>query len=224
MGYSPYGNYGNPFAAQPYGSKAGNYNPPEFNTNPKYMMGGSPYSASPSDPKASGKYGQTDGPYSPESISLGADAKSSVKYGNPSLPFEALGPVTDGQSIEQPVLQYEAPSIDGAKSVDQFGEGEVQPQPIAPLVDGAGQGPASYIKGGVRADAVSLPAAPTDGPFTGSATSLGNSPVDTPTEVETPQHNLAQQKHKGPQLPQAWTGGNEQKHNLKGFFGNGYHG
>ncbi|KAK2866089.1 hypothetical protein Q7C36_002145 [Tachysurus vachellii] len=183
MGYSPYGNYGNPFAA-PYGSKAaGNYNPPEINANPK----------------------------------------SAAKYSNPSLPFEALGPVTDGQSVDQPALQYEAPAIDGVKSVDQFGEGEVQPEPLAPLVDGAGQGPASYIKGGVRAEAVSLPAVPTDGPFTGSATSLGNSPVDTPTEVETPQHNLAQQKYKGPQLPQAWTGGEEQKHNLKGFFGNGYH-
>ncbi|GAA6092063.1 calymmin isoform X11 [Tachysurus ichikawai] len=212
MGYSPYENYGNPFVAQPYGSKAaGNYNPPEFNTNPKsaakYMMGGSPYSASPSDPKASGKYG----PYGGQQHGFPAVAGNSGKYGNPSLPFEALGPVTDGQLVEQPALQYEAPAIDGVKSVDQFGEGEVQPQPIAPLVDRAGQ-------------AVSLPAAPTDGPFTGSATSLGNSPVDTPTEVETPQHNLAQQKHKGPQLPQAWTGGNEQKHNLKGFFGNGYHG
>ncbi|MCI4383951.1 hypothetical protein PGIGA_G00032570 [Pangasianodon gigas] len=126
-------------------------------------------------------------------------------------------------------LQYEAPAIDGVKSVDQFGDGEVQPQPIAPLVDGVGEGPASYVKGGVRAESVSLPAAPTDGPFTGSAVSLGNPayfPVDTPTEAVTPQHIPVQQNLKGPQLPQdkSWTGGKELKHDLKGFFGNGYHG
>ncbi|XP_053496354.1 calymmin [Ictalurus furcatus] len=218
---NPYGKYGNPDAASPYGSKAaGNYNPLEFNANPKsagkYSMGGSPYTASTSDSGKygpyggqqlglqavagnSGKYGQSVGPYDPEPISLGGDAKSSGKYGNPSLPFEALGPVTDGQSIDQPVLQYEAPAIDGLKSVDQFGDGEVQPQPIAPLLD----------------DRV------------GEAVSLENpafSPVDTPTEAATPQHIPVQQNLKGPQLPQSWTGGKELTHDLKGFFGNGYHG
>ncbi|XP_034164912.2 calymmin isoform X12 [Pangasianodon hypophthalmus] len=228
MGYNsnPYGTYGNPYAAQPYGSKeAGNYNPLEF-ANPKsaakYRMGGSLYTASPSETKASGKYG----PYGGQQLGLPAVAGNSGKYGNPSLPF---GPVTDGQTIDQSALQYEAPAIDGVKSVDQFGDGEVQPQPIAPLVDGVGEGPASYVKGGVRAEAVSLPAAPTDGPFTGSAVSLGNPaywPVDTPTEAVTPQHIPVQQNLKGPQLPQdkSWTGGKELKRDLKGFFGNGYHG
>ncbi|XP_053541264.1 calymmin isoform X2 [Ictalurus punctatus] len=230
---NPYGKYGNPDAASPYGSKAaGNYNPLEFNANPKsagkYSMGGSPYTASTSDSGKygpyggqqlglqalagnSGKYGQSVGPYAPEPISLGGDAKSSGKYGNPSLPFEALGPVTDGQSIDQPVLQYEAPAIDGLKSVDQFGDGEVQPQPIAPLLDDrVGEGPASYIKGGVRAEV--------------SLENPAFSPVDTPTEAATPQHIPVQQNLKGPQLPQSWSGGKEPKHDLKGFFGNGYHG
>ncbi|MCJ8738193.1 hypothetical protein PDJAM_G00032660 [Pangasius djambal] len=233
MGYNsnPFGTYGNPYAAQPYGSKeAGNYNPLEF-PNPKSAAKYRPYGGQqlglPAVAGNSGKYGQTVGPYAPEPISRSGDAKSSGKYSNPSLPFEALGPVTDGQSIDQPALQYEAPAIDGVKSVDQFGDGEVQPQPIASLVDGVGE--ASYVKGGVRAEAISWPAAPTDGPFTGSAVSLGNPaylPVDTPTEAVTPQHIPVQQNLKGPQLPQekSWTGGKEPKHDLKGFFGNGYHG
>ncbi|XP_058262380.1 calymmin [Hemibagrus wyckioides] len=230
MGYGPYGKYGNPYATQPYGAKAaGNYNPPEFNANPKsaakYMMGGSPYSAGASDPKASGKYG----PYSGQQLGLPAVAGNSGKYGQSFGPYapESISVGADAKSSGKYASQYEAPGIDGVKSVDQFGDGEVQPELIAPLVDGVGEGPASYVKGGVRAEAVSLPAASTDGPFTGSATSLGNpgySPVETPTEAETPQHIPLQQNLKGPQLSQAWTGGEEQKHNLKGFFGNRYNG
>ncbi|XP_046709772.1 calymmin [Silurus meridionalis] len=243
-GSNPYGKYGNPYAAQPYASKAaGNFNPFGYNASPKssaqYKTEGSLYTAGATGAKASGKYGpyggqlglpagnfgiygQNVGPYAPEPLSLSGDAKSSGKYGSPSLPFETLGPVTDGQSIDQPALQYEAPAIDGVKSVDQFGDGEVQPQPIASLLDGVGAEPASYVKGAVRAEAVSLPAVPTDNPFTGSAVSLGNpahSPVDTPTAAVTQQHVSAQQNLKGPQA-QFWTGGKELKHNLKGFFGN----
>ncbi|KAF7704972.1 hypothetical protein HF521_020258 [Silurus meridionalis] len=224
-GSNPYGKYGNPYAAQPYASKAaGNFNPFGYNASPKssaqYKTEGSLYTAGATGAKASGKYGpyggqlglpagnfgiygQNVGPYAPEPLSLSGDAKSSGKYGSPSLPFETLGPVTDGQSIDQPALQYEAPAIDGVKSVDQFE-------------------PASYVKGAVRAEAVSLPAVPTDNPFTGSAVSLGNpahSPVDTPTAAVTQQHVSAQQNLKGPQA-QFWTGGKELKHNLKGFFGN----
>ncbi|KAM9462117.1 calymmin [Clarias gariepinus] len=221
-GSNPYGKYGNAYAAQTFGSKAaGNYNPFGFNADPKsapkYRMEGSPYAASASDAKASGKYGPYGGQQFGVPVNYG-------KYGHPSLPFEALGPVTDGQSVDQPALPYEVPVIDGVKSVDQFGDGEVPHQPIAPLVDGVGEGPVSHIKGGVQAEAV-----PTGSPFTGSAASLGNSahpPVDTPSEAVTPQHLLIQQNLKGPQLHQAnsWTGDEEPKHNLKGFFGNGYHG
>lgn len=59
------------------------------------------------------------------------------------------------------------------------------------------------------APAVSLPAAPTDAPLTGSEVSLGNpafSPIGTPTDAVTQQHIPVQQNLKGPQMPQSWTG------------------
>ncbi|XP_076857056.1 calymmin isoform X3 [Brachyhypopomus gauderio] len=143
-----------------------------------YGFGGLPYGASLGpDTGKTGKYGQPAVPYAPVSVGLGGDAKSSMKYGkygNPALAFDALGPVTDGKSIDQPVLPYEplapAPQIDSVKSVDQFGQGKVPLPNNMGVGDGVGDGTVKstdkYGTGGVRgiqAEVVSFPAAPLTG-------------------------------------------------------------
>ncbi|XP_026864987.2 calymmin [Electrophorus electricus] len=170
LGSKPAGNYGSPFGSKPAGSYGGPFGsqlqelslPPQTagkyglgglkygghggDTTPSgtYGVGGLPYGASlGSDSGNTGKYGPPAVPYSPESVSLGGDTKSGVKYGNPALAFDALGPVTDGKSIDQPALPYEplapGPQIDGVKSVDQFGEREIPPQHNMGIVDGFGE-------------------------------------------------------------------------------------
>ncbi|KAL6474922.1 hypothetical protein MHYP_G00159620 [Metynnis hypsauchen] len=181
-------------------------------------MGGLPYGGQPlnlsPDAGKSGKYGQPAMPYAPESISFGGEAKLAGKYSQPALPFDAglVGPVTDGQSVAQPVLPYEAlppgPEIDGMKSVDQFGEGELPPQPDATLVHGFGEGDAksagtgSYIGRGIQPEAISFPAAPTTGPSPALAGSA-SLPLVTAALPETGPSSLVppQSEQPSPQLP-----------------------
>ncbi|KAG1941187.1 progestin and adipoQ receptor family [Pimephales promelas] len=69
--------------------------------------------------------------YNPETISFGGDAN----YGNPAVSYELLGPVTDGQSVDENrslETLHQGPEIDGQKAIDQYGDGEVQPHPDAP--------------------------------------------------------------------------------------------
>ncbi|XP_062859949.1 calymmin [Trichomycterus rosablanca] len=237
----PYAQYGNLYPAQPYyGPKTGNYNPKPLglNVDPrsagKYGMGGFPYGGQPlgpgSETKTSGKYDQPAVPYVPEPVSLGGDAKSASKYGNPALPFQ---PQTDGQIVNQPVQPYKAlpssPAIDG---VNQFGEGKVPTQSFSPLVNGAGEessGPVSYVKGGVQAEAISYPSAPTAEPSLIPLQSLGNpalSPLAAYPRAATPQQIQVQHQLQVQLQPQtkSWTGGNEGQHSLKGFFAKGYQG
>ncbi|XP_037400173.1 calymmin [Pygocentrus nattereri] len=181
-------------------------------------MGGLPYGGQPlnlgPDAGKSGKYGQPAMPYAPESISFGGEAKLAGKYDQPALPFDSglVGPVTDGQSVAQPALPYEAlppgPEIDGMKSVDQFGEGEIPPQPDAALVHGFGEGDAksagtgSYISGGIQPEAISFPAAPTAGPSPALAGSA-SLPLVTAALPETGPSSLGppQAEPPSPQLP-----------------------
>ncbi|KAL7870021.1 hypothetical protein AOLI_G00140090 [Acnodon oligacanthus] len=179
--------------------------------------GGLPYGGQPlnlgPDAGKSGKYGQPAMPYAPESISFGGEAKLAGKYSQPALPFDSglVGPVTDGQSVDQPALPYEAlppgPEIDGVKSVDQFGEGEIPPQPDAALVHGFGEGDAKSAGtgsygGGIQPEAISFPAAPTAGPspaLPGSA----SLPLVTAALPETGPSSLLppQAEAASPQLP-----------------------
>ncbi|KAL7857375.1 hypothetical protein SRHO_G00162740 [Serrasalmus rhombeus] len=231
MGYGPdpYGSYGNPYVAQPYAPKpAGKYGAPYnpkplgLSVDPKSMgkygigglpyggqhlgpgskakssgsqlgMGGLPYGGQPlnlgPDAGKSGKYGQAAMPYAPESISFG-EAKLAGKY---ALPYEALPP---------------GPEIDGMKSVDQFGEGEIPPQPDAALVHRFGEGDAksagtgSYISGGIQPEAISFPAAPTAGPSPALAGSA-SLPLVTAALPETGPSLLGppQAEPPSPQLP-----------------------
>ncbi|XP_016378385.1 calymmin [Sinocyclocheilus rhinocerous] len=139
----------------------------------KYGQKGLHYGGQPFDlrPDAiSRKYGSPESLYNPESLS--GDAKS-AKYGNPAVSYELLGPVTDGQSVEEnrslDVL-HQGPEIDGQKSIDQFGDGEVPPHPDTP---GAGEanaqsinkyGMGDYTDGRVQPEVVSFPGVPTVGP------------------------------------------------------------
>ncbi|XP_042591133.1 calymmin isoform X7 [Cyprinus carpio] len=164
----------------------------------KYDFGGLPYNGQPlgyGGDKSSGKYGQKglhyggqpfdlrpdamsvnygspESLYNPESLSLSGDAKS-AKYGNPAVSYELLGPVTDGQSVEENrslEALHQGPEIDGHKSIDQFGDGEVPPHPDTP---GAGEanaqsinkyGTGDYTDGRVQPEVVSFPGVPTVGP------------------------------------------------------------
>ncbi|XP_016089067.1 calymmin [Sinocyclocheilus grahami] len=141
----------------------------------KYGQKGLHYGGQPLDlrPDAmSGKYGSPESLYNPESLSLSGDAKS-AKYGNPAVSYELLGPVTDGQSVEENrslEVLHQGPEIDGQKSIDQFGDGEVPPHPDTP---GAGEanaqsinkyGMGDYTDGRVQPEVVSFPGVPTVGP------------------------------------------------------------
>ncbi|KAG5263071.1 hypothetical protein AALO_G00282210 [Alosa alosa] len=138
-------------------------------------LGGLPYEAPGPQGQPDGQYGAPEGHYSPETISLGGNAKSG-KYGNPALPYETLpmGPITDGKSVE-PLAPYEAlppvPQIDGVKSIDQFGEGELppQPQPDGQVVLGEGAenpttGKGDYVTGAFQPEVVSFSPAASAGP------------------------------------------------------------
>uniref|UniRef100_A0A672SQU0 Calymmin n=1 Tax=Sinocyclocheilus grahami TaxID=75366 RepID=A0A672SQU0_SINGR len=142
----------------------------------KYGQKGLHYGGQPLDlrPDAmSGKYGSPESLYNPESLSLSGDAKS-AKYGNPAVSYELLGPVTDGQSVEENrslEVLHQGPEIDGQKSIDQFGDGEVPPHPDTP---GAGEANAQSINkyGTIKSNhffldcpaVVSFPGVPTVGP------------------------------------------------------------
>ncbi|XP_056325937.1 calymmin [Danio aesculapii] len=86
----------------------------------------------------SGKYGSPESLYTPETVNLGGNAKS-TKYGNPAVSYELLGPVTDGQSVEENrrlETLHQGPEIDGQKAIDNFGDGEIPPHSDVP---GAGE-------------------------------------------------------------------------------------
>ncbi|XP_039547027.1 calymmin isoform X18 [Pimephales promelas] len=159
-----YGNDGQRYGAKSYNPKAfGKYGHGSlpYNSQPllpesvarssgKYDFGGLPYNGQPHGygqkglqnggqpldlrPDAvSGKYGQgsPESLYNPETISFGGDAN----YGNPAVSYELLGPVTDGQSVDENrslETLHQGPEIDGQKAIDQYGDGEVQPHPDAP--------------------------------------------------------------------------------------------
>ncbi|XP_049320762.1 calymmin isoform X12 [Astyanax mexicanus] len=253
---SKYGYGGSPYGGQPLGYGAKDKS---SKSGSVLGLGGLPYGTQPltvgPDAGKSGKYGQPAAAYAPESVSYGGDGKFAGKYGKPALPFNSgiAGPVTDGQSVEQPALPYEAlpgPEIDGMKSVDQFGEGEIPPQPDAALIQGS-TGTGSYLGGGLQPEAVSFSAPVTAGPPPVSAGSTPL-PLDTavlpeagpsalaPLQAEphsaqlpslTLQPATPQQIHIQQQLKvhlhtqgKSWTGGTEGKYGLKGFLGNGYQG
>ncbi|XP_051522627.1 calymmin [Myxocyprinus asiaticus] len=198
---NPSGKYGNgakpynPKAAGKYGYGSVPYNPqslglesvaksPGFGGLPYsgqptgYGLGGLPYGGQPfglSPDAKSGKYGSPESMYNPESVNLGGSAKP-AKYGNPAVPYDFLGTVTDGQSVDERrslEVLHEGPVIDGQKSIDQFGDGDIPPQPDAPVILGTGEGNAKstdkyrtndYIDGRIQAEVVSFPANPTEGP------------------------------------------------------------
>ncbi|XP_016295405.1 calymmin [Sinocyclocheilus anshuiensis] len=193
-----YGNEGQRYGAKPYNPQAlgkHGYGSLPYNSQPLLPesvakssdFGGLPYNGQPlgyGGDKSSGKYGQKglhyDGqPFdlrpdamSGKYVSLSGDAKS-AKYGNPAVSYELLGPVTDGQSVEENrslEVLHQGPEIDGQKSIDQFGDGEVPPHPDTP---GAGEanaqsinkyGMGDYTNGRVQPEVVSFPGVPTVGP------------------------------------------------------------
>ncbi|XP_067286766.1 calymmin [Pseudorasbora parva] len=192
-GANPY----NPKASGKYGHGSLPYNSQPFlpesvaKSPSKYDFGGLPYNGQPLGnghkglqyggqpldlrPDAvSGKYGESspESLYNPETLSLSSDAKS-AKYGNPAVSYELLGPVTDGQSVDENrslEALHQGPEIDGHKSIDQYGDGEVPPHPDAP---GAGEanaqsiekyGKGDYTDGRVQPEVVSFPGVPTVGP------------------------------------------------------------
>ncbi|XDV44828.1 hypothetical protein PO909_013064 [Leuciscus waleckii] len=197
-----YGNDGQHYGAKPYNPKAlGKYGHGSlpYNSQPllpesvakspgKYDFGGLPYNGQPLGygqkslqyggqpldlrPDAvSGKYGEgsPESLYNPETLSFGGDAN----YGNPAVSYELLGPVTDGQSVDENrslEALHQGPEIDGQKSIDQYGDGEVPTHPDAP---GAGDanaqsiekyGTGDYTNGRVQPEVVSFPGVPTVGP------------------------------------------------------------
>ncbi|KAI4889565.1 hypothetical protein NFI96_028064 [Prochilodus magdalenae] len=187
--YGKYGIGGLPYGGQPLvpGGKA--KSSALSSSGAELGTGGLPYGAQPlslsPDAGKSGKYGQPAVPYAPEHMTYGGDVKSAGKYGQQALPYDSgmVGPVTDGQSVDRPALPYEAlppgPEIDGVKSVDQFGEGEIPPQPDAALLQPFGEGhirstgppqdhhragPGGNVAGGLQPEAISFPAAPTADP------------------------------------------------------------
>ncbi|XP_073683956.1 calymmin [Garra rufa] len=188
--YSPEHGYGNlPYNSQPLlpesVAKSPDFRGLPYNSQPlgyggdkssgKYEQKGPNYGGQPFDlrPDAmTGKYGSPESLYNPESVSLSGDAKS-AKYGNPAVSYELLGPVTDGQSVEENrslEALHQGPEIDGQKSIDQFGDGEIPPHPDTP---GAGEanaqsidkyGTSEYTDGRVQPEVVSFPGVPTVGP------------------------------------------------------------
>ncbi|XP_026133326.1 calymmin isoform X13 [Carassius auratus] len=149
--------YGSDKSSGKYGQKGLHYGGQPFDLRPDAM---------------SGKYGSPESLYNPESLSLSGDAKS-AKYGNPAVSYELLGPVTDGQSVEENrslEALHQGPEIDGHKSIDQFGDGEVPPHPDTPGVEEANAqsinkyGTGDYTDGRVQAEVVSFPGVPTVGP------------------------------------------------------------
>ncbi|KAF4106784.1 calymmin isoform X2 [Onychostoma macrolepis] len=149
--------YGGDKSSGKYGQKGLHYGGQPFDLRPDAM---------------SGKYGSPESLYNPESLSLSGDAKS-AKYGNPAVSYELLGPVTDGQSVEENrslEALHQGPEIDGQKSIDQFGDGEVPPHPDTPgaaeanaqSIDKYGTG--DYTDGRVQPEVVSFPGVPTVGP------------------------------------------------------------
>nr|XP_055031620.1 calymmin [Misgurnus anguillicaudatus] len=213
FGGSPNGYQMNPFGK--YGNGGLQYGTKPYNAGGTYGFGGLPYNNQPfghGGDKFSGKHGFGGLPNGGQSFGLGTDAKS-VKYGNPAVPYEFLGPVTDGQSVEESrnlEALHQGPQIDGQKSIDHFGEGEVPPQPDQPAILAAVDQPAKstdkyetghYANERIQPEVVSFPAAPTEGPVpdvpaitsfdsahlsTGSSLSLEGSPLALlPVPVES---------------------------------------
>ncbi|KAK2876685.1 hypothetical protein Q8A67_020781 [Cirrhinus molitorella] len=160
--YSPQNAYGNlPYNSQPLRPESVAKSPGQKGLN----YGGQPFDLRPD--AMPGKYGSPESLYNPQSVSLSGDAKSS-KYGNPAVSYELLGPVTDGQSVEENrslEALHQGPEIDGQKSIDQFGDGEIPPHPDTP---GAGEanaqsryGTGDYTDGRVQPEVVSFPGVPT---------------------------------------------------------------
>ncbi|XP_059387587.1 calymmin [Carassius carassius] len=159
---------GLPYNGQPLGYGADK-------SSGKYGQKGLHYGGQPFDlrPDAmSGKYGSPESLYNPESLSLSGDAKS-AKYGNPAVSYELLGPVTDGQSVEENrslEALHQGPEIDGHKSIDQFGDGGVPPHPDTPGSEEVNAqsinqyGTGDYTDGRVQAEVVSFPGVATVGP------------------------------------------------------------
>ncbi|XP_026133322.1 calymmin isoform X10 [Carassius auratus] len=184
-----YGNEGQRYGAKPYNPQAlgkHGYGSLPYNSQPllpesvakssgKYDFGGLPYNGQPlgyGSDKSSGKYGQKGLHYGGQPFDLRPDAMSG-KYGNPAVSYELLGPVTDGQSVEENrslEALHQGPEIDGHKSIDQFGDGEVPPHPDTPGVEEANAqsinkyGTGDYTDGRVQAEVVSFPGVPTVGP------------------------------------------------------------
>ncbi|XP_066520063.1 calymmin [Hoplias malabaricus] len=254
-----YGFGGLPYGNQPFG----------LGSNAKYFgsvrgieglpYGGQPLGLNP-DAGKSGKYGQPSLPYAPEAVSLGANAKPAGKYDQLALPFDSGmgGPVTDGQSVDQSMLPYQAlpagPEIYGVKSIDQFGEGEIPPQPDAALLQGFGAGyvkstgTGAYIDGGLQQEAVPAPLSADPASHTAGSASFR---IVTASQPEADRSSLAppQAEASSPQLasvalppvtpqqihiqqqlkfhlhpPSKSWTGTEGKHDLRGFLGNGYQG
>ncbi|KAI2658651.1 Ribosome-binding protein 1 [Labeo rohita] len=169
--------YGGDKSSGKYGQKGLNYGGQPFDRRPDAMPG---------------KYGSPESLYNPESVSLSGNAKS-AKYGNPAVSYELLGPVTDGQSVEENrslEALHQGPEIDGQKSIDQFGTGD-------------------YTNGRVQPEVVSFPGVPTVGPaphipaVTSFDTTLDGSslaPVSVP-DVSTVSEVSASPVFPQPELP-----------------------
>ncbi|XP_043110277.1 calymmin [Puntigrus tetrazona] len=181
-----YGNEGQHYGAKPFNPQAlgkHGYGSLPYNSQPLLPesvakspdFGGLPYNGQPlgyGGEKSSGKYGQKGLHYGGQPFDLSPDAVSG-KYGNPAVSYELLGPVTDGQSVEENrslEALHQGPEIDGQKSIDQFGDGEVPPHPDTP---GAGEanaqsidkyGTGDYTDGRLQPEVVSFPGVPTVGP------------------------------------------------------------
>ncbi|KAI7796702.1 calymmin precursor [Triplophysa rosa] len=159
--FEKYGNDGHQYGTKPYNVKAG--------------FGGLPYNKQPlgyGGEKSSGKNGFEGFPYGGQPLGHGTDANLGIS--NPAVSYELLGPVTDGQSVDEN-RNLEAfphgPVIDGQNSIDHFGEGEVPPQPDDPVILAAGDPPTKFTdKYGkddferIQPEVVSFPAAPTETP------------------------------------------------------------
>ncbi|XP_073773457.1 calymmin isoform X6 [Danio rerio] len=187
---------GFPYNGQPLGYGSGKSTGKYGQKGPQY--GGQSLGHGPD--AISGKYGSPESLYTPETVNLGGNAKS-TKYGNPAVSYELLGPVTDGQSVEENrsiETLHQGPEIDGQKAVDNFGDGEIPPHPDVP---GAGEanaqstekyGTEDYNAGKPQPEAVSFPAVPTVGPaVTSLDTTLsldGSSPV--PVSVPDAVHEV----------------------------------
>ncbi|XP_065098873.2 calymmin [Paramisgurnus dabryanus] len=211
------------------GGRAFGGSPNGYQKNPfgKYGNDGLQYGNKPYN--AGGTYGFGSLPYNNQHFGHGGD-KFSGKHGNPAVPYEFFGPVTDGQSVDESrnlEALHQGPQIDGQKSIDHFGEEEVPPQPNQPAILAAVDQPVKstdkyetghYANEKIQPEVVSFPAAPTEGPVpdvpaitsfdsahlsTGSSLSPEGSPLALfPVPVESAVSDVVSEVSTSPLPPQ----------------------